>query len=381
VFGSKNGWERASYLRTGAGPGTPPYPHTLGKPAWLGDLVREQQATRRAVALYDQTSFGKILLQGADALALVQRLCANEMDVAPGRMVYTPMLNERGGYESDVTVTRLGADRFLVVTGSAQTPRDLDWIARHTRAGEHAVAVDVSGMTAVLSLMGPNARTLLGRVGARTTFEELGPEQLKFATTREIDLGFARVRAARMSYVGGPGYELYVPTEMTRHVYLALHAASEGLGADGGGLADAGYYALDALRIEAGRRAWGAELGPDETPLEAGATAFVKLHKANGFIGRAALEHLPGERLRKKLVTVVADAADAYLWGGEALRIGGEAAGEVTSAGWSDAAGRCVALAYVRGAHAATAFAGTPVSVDVWGEAVPGTAWDHWTAR
>ena len=247
TFGAKNGWERVSYFRAGAAAAAAPYPHTLGKPAWLDDMVREQRATRQAVALYDQTSFGKLLLQGRDALAVLQRLCANEMDVAPGRMVYTPMLNERGGFESDVTVTRLAVDRFLIVTGSAQAPRDHDWIARHIGAGEAAALVDVSAMTAVLSLMGPNARALLGRVGAADTFAALGPEQLKFATTREIDLGHARVRAARMSYVGGPGYELYVPIEMARHVYLALHAASEGLG-----LADAGYYALDALRIEAG---------------------------------------------------------------------------------------------------------------------------------
>ena len=132
VFGAKNGWERASYFRA-ATAATPAYPHTLGKPAWLADMAREQRATRQAVALYDQTSFGKMLLQGRDALAVLQRLCANEMDVAPGRMVYTPMLNERGGFESDVTVTRLAVDRFLIVTGSAQTPRDLDWIARHTQ--------------------------------------------------------------------------------------------------------------------------------------------------------------------------------------------------------------------------------------------------------
>ncbi|HEV7576782.1 MAG TPA: FAD-dependent oxidoreductase, partial [Caldimonas sp.] len=310
-FGAKNGWERASYFRADAAqaiathePAPPPYPHTLARPAWVDDMAREQRATRRAVAVYDQTSFGKMLLQGRDALAVLQRLCANEMDVAPGRMVYTPMLNERGGFESDVTVTRLGVDRFLVVTGSAQTPRDLDWIGRHTRAGDAAALVDVSAMTAVLSLMGPNARTLLGRVGAPDTFAALGPDRLRFAAATEIDLGFARVRAARMSYVGGPGYELYVPIEMARHVWLALHAASEGLGVDGGGggLADAGYYALDALRIEAGRRAWGAELGADETPFEAGTMFAVKLAKPGDFIGKAALARLEGEPLRKKLV-------------------------------------------------------------------------------
>jgi glycine cleavage system aminomethyltransferase T len=378
-FGAKNGWERASYFRAHA-PATPaaPYAHALGKPAWLGDVIREQRATRQAVALYDQTSFGKILLVGRDALAVLQRLCANEMDVAPGRMVYTPMLNERGGFESDVTVSRLDVDRFLIVTGSAQAPRDLDWIARHIGAGESAALVDASAMTAVLSLMGPNARALLGRVGAADTLAALAPEQLKFSATREIDLGHARVRAARMSYVGGPGYELYVPIEMARHVYLALHAASEGLGSDGGELADAGYYALDALRIEAGRRAWGADLGPDETPFEAGSMFAVKLDKSADFIGKAALLGLRSCPLRKKLVTIVIDSGDAYAWGGEALAIDAVPVGEIASAGWSAQAGRCVALGYLRGAAAQAVHAGTRITVDLWGESVAAAAWDRW---
>jgi len=301
------------------------------------------------------------------------------MDVAPGRMVYTPMLNERGGFESDVTVTRLGVDRFLIVTGSAQTPRDLDWISRHTRTGEAAALVDVSATCAVLSLMGPNARALLGRVGAADTFEALAPEQLRFATTREIDLGFARVRAARMSYVGGPGFELYVPIEMARHVWLALHEASEGLGVDGGGLVDAGYYALDALRIEAGRRAWGAELGPDETPFEARTMPAVRLDKADGFIGQGALVRLQNSPPAKRLVTVVLDSGDPCLWGGEALVIDGEPVGEISSAGWIDAAGRFIALGYVRGAAAARVHAGASIVVDVWGDAVAASTWDFWS--
>jgi len=379
VFGAKNGWERANYFRGGAEASSPLYPHTLGRPAWLADVAREQRATRGAVALFDQSSFGKIVLQGRDALAVLQRLSANQIEVAPGRMVYTPWLNERGGYESDVTITRLGVERFLVVTGSAQAPRDLDWIARHTRASEMAAATDASGMTAVLSLMGPNARALLGRTGAPGTFEAIGPEQLKFAATTEIDLGHARVRAARMSYVGGPGYELYVPVEMARHVWLALHAASEGLGFADAGLVDAGYYALDAMRIEAGRRAWGAELGPDETPLEAGAMFAVRLDKAEPFIGQPALRRRINEPLKKKLVVVVMDHADAWAWGGEPLRLEGAAVGEITSAGWSEAAQRCVALGYVRGEAATQPHAGSAIVVDVWGEPMPATAWDRWS--
>jgi glycine cleavage system aminomethyltransferase T len=235
-------------------------------------------------------------------------------------------------------------------------------------------------MTAVLSLMGPNARTLLGRTGARTTFDELGPEPLAFATAREIDLGFARVRAARMSYVGGPGYELYVPIETARHVWLALHAASEGLGPDGAGLADAGYYALDALRIEAGRRAWGAELGPGDTPIEAATMFAVKPGKRDAFNGQAALVRAQGEPARRKLVTVVLEDGGDYVWGGEALSVDGAAVGELTSAGWSAAAGRCVGLAYLRGPAAAMRHEGSALDLDLWGRTVHARAWDRWSA-
>ena len=188
-------------------------------------MIDEQRATRDAVALYDQTSFSKLLLQGRDALGVLQRLCANEIDVPVDRMVYTAMLNERGGFESDLTVIRLAADRFLIVTGSAQTTRDMDWIARHIDgAREHAVLTDVSAMFSVLSVMGPQARALLERISP----DDRQPEGLRFSDTREIDIGHARVRAARMSYVGGPGFELYVPVEMARHVYLALQQAGAG---------------------------------------------------------------------------------------------------------------------------------------------------------
>src|SRR5204863_1622688 len=147
-FGSKNGWERANYFRP---PGAARPEHTLGAPGWLPWMIEEQKATRGAVALYDQTSSSKLLLQGRDALAVLQRLCANEMDVPVGKMVYTPMLNERGGIESDLTVMRQGAERFLIVTGSAQATRDADWIGRHIARGDHAVLTDVSAMYCVLA--------------------------------------------------------------------------------------------------------------------------------------------------------------------------------------------------------------------------------------
>ena len=369
VFGAKNGWERANYFKPAE---AKPAVHGLGRPDWLAWVIAEQRATRETVALYDQTSFSKLLLQGRDALALLQRLCANEIDVPVDKMVYTALLNERGGFESDLTIIRLAPERFLIVTGSAQATRDMDWISRHIAPADHAHLTDVSALYSVLSVMGPKARELLSRVSP----DDLSAEALKFSHTREIDVGFARVRAARMSYVGGPGFELYVPVEMTRHVYLALLEAGTDLG-----LRNAGYYALDALRIEAGRRAWGAELGPDETPFEAGLGYAVKLDKAADFIGKATLLNAQALPLRKKLVTVVFDSDQAYAWGGEALLIDGATVGELASVGWSPKANACVALAYVRGDAAQRAHAGTQVEVDLWGEPVAATAWDVWPPK
>jgi len=230
----------------------------------------------------------------------------------------------------------------------------------------------VSAMWSVLSVMGPKARELLARVSP----DDVSAAALKFSHTREIDCGQARVRAARMSYVGGPGYELYVPVEMARHVYLALHEAGADLG-----LRDAGYHAIDALRIEAGRRAWGAELGPDETPFEAGLSFSVKLDKPTEFIGKPALLKAQGEPLRKKLLSVVLASPQHYVWGGEALVVDGRPVGELSSAGWSPRAQACVALGYVRGEAAQRVHAGTPVQVDLWGEAVDATAWDVWPPK
>ena len=399
VFGTKNGWERANVFKPASAPDAE---HGLGRPQWLDWMIEEQRATREAVAIYDQSSFAKFVLEGRDALGVLQRLCANEIEIPVDKMVYTAMLNTRGGFESDLTVIRLAPERFLIVTGSAQAVRDANWITRHIEAEEHAVLTDVSALWCVLGVMGPDARELLGRVSP----DDLSPAALKFSHTREIDLGFARVRAARMSYVGGPGFELYVPVEMTRHVYLALHEAGASLGSsnqtgrarepiegtarmrgliDGTGrarsLVDAGYYALDALRIEAGRRAWGAELGPDETPFEAGLSYAVKLDKPADFIGKAALLAAQGRPLRKKLVTIVLDAPEHYIWGGEAVSIEGAAVGEISSAGWGYAAGRCIGLAYLRGAAANQVHAGTPLSIDLWGEAAAATAWDAWPPK
>ncbi|MFM8919415.1 MAG: FAD-dependent oxidoreductase, partial [Limnohabitans sp.] len=358
VFGSKNGWERVNYFRPA---GAAPARDTLDTPDWLPWMQSEQKATREAVALYDQSSFSKLAVQGPDALSFLQHMCANDIDVAIGKMVYTPLLNDRGGFESDLTVIRLTTDRFMVVTGSGQTTRDLDWLQRHVTSDMRVDINDVSAQFCVLSLMGPNSSALMARVCP----DDLSPASLPFAHTREVDVGHAKVRAARMSYVGGPGYELYVPVEMTRHVYLTLQGAGVDLG-----LRDAGYYALDALRIERQRRAWGAEMGPDETPFEAGLWAGVKLDKTSDFKGKQALllrKTQGNSSLDKKLVKVVAQSPAHYLWGGEPLNVNGQCVGEITSAGWGYEAGAMVALGYVRGDWARQPIDHLQAQAELWG--------------
>ncbi len=359
VFGSKNGWERVNYFK----PVDALAAHdTLGTPDWLPWVQAEQAATREAVALYDQTSFGKLLVQGRDAPALLQHLCMRHVDTPVGQMVYTPMLNDQGGHESDLTVLRLATDMFLLITGSAQVTRDMDWIRRHIAPHSGVNVTDVTTMYSVLSLMGPMAPELMARVSP----DDVSRRALPLRSTREIDLGHARVRVARMSYVGGLGFELYVPIEMTRHVYQTLHTAGSALG-----LRDAGYYALDALRTERARRAWGPELGPGETPMEARMVSTLPADKTPPFKGQQALRDQWGSTLQKKLVRVLATQPDPYLWGGEPLVIDGQTVGEITSVGWGHEAGACVGMAYLRGDWAARDVVHQAASAMLWGEPVP----------
>jgi glycine cleavage system aminomethyltransferase T/glycine/D-amino acid oxidase-like deaminating enzyme len=339
AFGSKLGWERANYFLP---PGASAPPCTFDTPGWLPFMLDEQRACREDVVVFDQTSFAKFMLKGRDALAVLQRLCANNIDVPIGRMVYTAMLNARGGFESDLTITRLGDEAFFILTGSGQATRDASWIEGHIASEEFAVLVDVTSAYSVISLMGPRAGALLAQLSS----DDLTRAALPFAMTAEIDVGYARVRAARMSYVGGPGFEMVVPTDQCVTLYDALWSAG-----DSCGLRDAGYYTIDALRIEAGRRAWGAELSPDETPWEAGIDYAVKMDKA-AFIGRDALARQREAGIRKRLVMFTFDDSKAFPWGGEPILMDGRNVGELTSAGYSRKHGRAIAMGYARAGNA-----------------------------
>lgn len=336
-FGTKGGWERPNWFASDA-PGcaqAPEAEYSFGRQNWFHNHAREHVACREAVALFDQSAFGKLLVQGPGAASAMNALCASRVDVEPGRVVYTPLLNERGGYESDVTVLRLGREEFLVVTGSAQVTRDLAWIRSHLDG--RAEAFDATSSTAVIGVMGPRSRTLLQRVSG----EDLSNEAFPFGTFRSLPVGMATVRAIRITYVGELGWELHVPAEQAAHVLEVLRHAGGDLG-----VVDAGHYAINSLRIEKGYRAFGAELSPDETPFEAGLAFAVSWD--HEFLGRPALEAARHQPRRKLLAQFVLAEPGVPLWGGEVIFRDDVACGYTTSGSYGHTLGGGVALGYVK---------------------------------
>jgi heterotetrameric sarcosine oxidase gamma subunit len=336
-FGSRNGWERANFFAPTAADNAIEY--TWGKPNWLPWSAAEQTNTRNAVTVFDQTSFSKYVMVGQDAEAALQWLCTADVGVEIGNAVYTGMLNERGTYESDVTVTRTGADEYFIVSSAATTERDKDHIRRNLPPDTRASLVDVTSAYAVFGVMGPNSRDLLSTL----TSADLSDEAFPFGTSRQIALGYATVRATRITYVGELGWELYVPADFAVGVYQDLMESGEQFGVGRGG-----YYTIESMRLEKGYRAFGRELTPSENPVEAGLLFACKLKSDIEFLGRAAVEKAKAEGARRKLVGFSVDSPEAMLWGGELVLRDGAVAGQVTSAAWGETVGGCVGLAYVR---------------------------------
>jgi 4-methylaminobutanoate oxidase (formaldehyde-forming) len=336
-FGSKMGWERANFFAPAGR--DPVIEYSWGQQNWQPWSSAEQLATRRRVAVFDQTSFSKYLVSGEDAELALQWLCTNDVAVPPGRTVYTGLLNDRGTYESDITVTRLSATQYLLVASAATTERDADHIRRRMPAGSRAALTDVTSGYAVYGVMGPASRQLLSRL----TRTSLSDDQFPFGSSAMIDLGYSTVRATRITYVGELGWELYVPAEFAAGVYADLMAAGADLGVVNGG-----YYAIEALRLEKGYRAFGRELTPDYNPVEAGLLFACKLSGDTGFLGRAAVEKARAEGPRRRLVSVVLDDLDVMMWGGELLLRDGVAAGQLTSGAFGATLGAAVGLGYLR---------------------------------
>lgn len=336
-FGEVGGWERANWY---APPGVEPrYEYSYGRQNWFPYSAEEHRAVREGVALFDQTSFGKILVQGRDAERVLGRVCTADIAVGPGRIVYTQCLNERGGVEADLTVTSLAADRFLVVTTGTSTMRDLDWLRRAIPDDAHVTVADVTSAEVVISVMGPRSREFLSRL----TDADLSNAAFPFGTVREIDLGMAFVRAARTTYVGELGWELYVPTEFATHVYDVLVEAGDAFG-----LRHAGYHALNSLRIEKTYRHWGHDMSDEDTLLEAGLAFTAAWDKPGGFIGRDALLRQREAGVRRRLAVFTLDDPEPLMYHNEPIWRDGVLVGRITSAMFGHTIGRSIGLGYVR---------------------------------
>ena len=343
-FGEGMGWERPMWF---AGEGESIeniYSHT--RPNWFAHTAGECRAAREAAILLDQSSFGKHLIQGRDACAFLQRLCAGDVDVPDGKLVYTHMLNARGGIETDITVNRLAEDRYLVISSATTQPRDKAWIERHIAGDAQVTLTDVTSGYAVLSLQGPRSREILARV----TDADLSNEAFPFATSQEIDIGYGRAVANRLTYVGELGWELHIPTEFAPGIFESVMAAGAELG-----LKPAGYHALEHLRSERAYREYQFDLTPEDTPFEAGLGFTVKLDKSGGFLGREALlRQKEAGLLAKRLVMFMLKDPAPVLFHEEPIRRDGEIVGYISSGAYGFTLGRSVGMGYVRHAGGVT---------------------------
>ena len=343
-FGESAGWERPNwYARSGQ---QPVYEYRWGRQNWFANNAEEHRAVRERVGVFEQSSFTKLLVQGRDAMVSLNQITTADIDVPVGRCVYTQFLNPRGGIEADLTVTRLAVDQFLVLTAAFTQTHVEAWIRNHIPAEACCVVTDVSGAYAMLNVQGPASRALLASLSS----EDFSNDGFPFATCREIRIGYQTVLAVRLTYVGELGWELYIPTPFALPVYDALVAA-------GGphGMQHCGYHTLNSLRIEKAYRDWSHDIGPDDTPLEAGLAFTCAWDKPGGFLGRKALlaRRETGEP-RRRLAQFLLDDPEAMLYHNEPIYRDGERVGLVTSAMYGHTLGAAVAMGYVGHADGVT---------------------------
>ncbi len=338
-FGEKLGWERPNWYADLKAGEVPKDVYSFERPNWFDAVGREHRAAREAAVLIDQSSFAKFEVRGPDAAAALEWICANRIDKPVGSLTYTQMLNQRGGIECDLTVARTGHESFYIVTGTGFATHDYDWIRRSIPSGMNCQVFDVTSGHAVLSLMGPRARDILSRV----TRDDVSNSTFPFGQARRIGIAGCAVLALRVTYVGELGWELHIPTEYAVGVYEALHRAGAEFG-----LVNAGYRAIETLRLEKGYRAWGSDIGPDHTPAEAGLGWAVKLKSNLDFQGRAAAEAQARGGVRKMLACfTVADPAVTLL-GRETIYRDGQRVGWLTSGGFGHTVGLPIGYGYVR---------------------------------
>ena len=364
-MGELAGWERANWF---APAGIEPrYVYGFGPQNWFEHAAAECRAVRDAVALFDQSSMAKFRVQGRDARAVLDRLSTASLDVAPGRIVYTQWLNDAGGIEADLTITRLADDDFLVVTSAGSQVRDLAWLREAVPPDARCVVTDVTAGLPMLGLMGPRSRDLLGRL----TGESFADADFPFGTSREVEIGCGIVRASRITYVGELGWELYVPADVALHVYEHLVAAGEGVG-----LAHAGLHALNACRTEKGYRHWGHDIGVEDSPIEAGLAFTCAWDKPSGFTGRDALlrQRASGAPTRR-LVQVRLEDPRVLLIHDEPILLGQRVVGSISSGAYGHRLEASLGMGWLRLDEPITAalLRELRFAVEVAGTTVPAT--------
>ncbi|UXN65237.1 FAD-dependent oxidoreductase [Phyllobacterium sp. A18/5-2] len=343
VFGSKLGWERPNWFAPDGMPAEDVY--SMGRQNWFDAVGEEHELVRDKVGIFDQSSFAKFELNGKDAAKALDYICANDVAKPAGRLTYTQLLNTRGGIECDLTVARLGHDKFYIVTGTGFRTHDYGWIKEHIAKGLDATLTDITEDFGTLSLMGPKARDVLARV----TGADVGNSTFPFGHVREIGIAGTTVRALRITYVGELGWELHVPIAATGAVFDALMRAGEEFG-----IRPVGYRAIESLRLEKGYRAWGSDITPNDSPFEAGLGWAVKLRKNTDFLGRKASEAIHAAPLKKRLAGFTVADGDVVLLGRETILRNGEPVGYLTSGGYGYTLQSPIGFGYVRNAGGVT---------------------------
>ncbi|WP_050526436.1 GcvT family protein [Pseudorhodobacter aquimaris] len=343
-FGEKLGWERPNWFADKSLGETPKDTYSFERQNWFAAVGREHRAAREAAALFDQSSFAKFILKGPDALKALSWIASNDVDKPVGTLTYTQMLNDHAGIESDLTIGRIGEEEFYIVTGTGFATHDFDWIKRNIPEGYNCQLFDVTSSRAVLTLMGPKARDILSAV----TRDDISNEAFPFGTLKPIGIAGCRADALRVTYVGELGWELHLPVEFATTVYDAIMAA----GAEHG-LVNAGYRAIESLRLEKGYRAWGSDIGPDHTPFESGLGWAVKLRKDIPFKGREAAQ-AQKEAGVKKLIACFTTDPSVVLLGRETIYRDGERVGWLTSGGFGYTVEKSIGYGYVRNPEGVT---------------------------
>jgi 4-methylaminobutanoate oxidase (formaldehyde-forming) len=321
-FGQFFGWERPLYFNKVAEPVL-----TMDKPDWFNHVQSEVNNAHTKAALFDSSSFGKIEIAGSDAEAFLQRTCCNNMKREPGRAIYTGLLNERGGYESDLIALRISNDTYHLYTGTSAIKKDLAWLKKHKNINDSVAIKDITEDLCVYALMGPDSTDIVSQLGAENL------STLGFYRHCETSLNNIAVRATRISYVGEAGWELTCRTTDAAQLCSDLIKA---------GAQPAGAFAQTSMRIEKGFLAFGHDLDADINPLQAGLSHTVDFSKS--FIGRDALQQALNSELSACIATMVLDDQNAVPIGNEPVYSNDRIVGKSTSAAFGYRVGRPVAL-------------------------------------